>query len=83
MNEPEESAEAMFVRKLGVTPDIARLLASTGMTSLEEVAYVPLAEMREIKAFDDTQIQVLQRKAKKCLLNEALGGEPLPPGPWE
>lgn len=40
---------AMFMEKLDVDEDVANVLVEEGFTSLEEVAYVPLAEMLEIE----------------------------------
>ncbi|CAG0908993.1 unnamed protein product [Darwinula stevensoni] len=43
----------LFMDKLDVDEEVANILIEEGFTTLEEVAYVPLAEMLEIEAFDE------------------------------
>jgi len=43
-----------------------------GFTSLEEVAYVPLAEMLEIEAFDEDTVNELRARARDALLTDAI-----------
>jgi N utilization substance protein A len=46
-----------------------------GFTSLEEIAYVPLAEMLEIDAFDEDTVEELRKRARAALLTEAIAKE--------
>ena len=57
----------MFMSALDADEMIAQLLASEGFTSLEEVAYVPLAELADIEGFDEEMGQELQTRAREHL----------------
>jgi len=63
---------ALFIEKLDVDEDIADILIGEGFTSLEEVAYVPIAEMMEIEAFDEDTVNELRSRARNALLTEAI-----------
>ena len=62
----------MFMQKLDVDEDVAQVLVEEGFTSLEEVAYVPLAEMLEIDAFDEDTVNELRSRARDALLTDAI-----------
>ncbi|MEW5789840.1 MAG: transcription termination factor NusA [Pseudomonadota bacterium] len=62
----------MFMVKLDVDEDVAQVLVEEGFTSLEEVAYVPLAEMLEIEAFDEDTVNELRARARDALLTDAI-----------
>ncbi len=57
----------MFMSALDADEMIAQLLASEGFTSLEEVAYVPLAELADIEGFGEEMGQELQTRAREHL----------------
>lgn len=57
----------MFMKALDADEMIAQLLASEGFTSLEEVAYVPLAEIADIEGFGEEMGQELQTRAREHL----------------
>jgi N utilization substance protein A len=65
----------MFMEKLDVDEDVAQVLVEEGFTSLEEVAYVPLAEMLEIEAYDEDTVNELRVRARDALLTEAIVDE--------
>ena len=67
-----ESLIQMFMVKLDVDEDVAQVLVEEGFTSLEEVAYVPLAEMLEIEAFDEDTVNELRSRARDALLTDAI-----------
>ncbi len=46
-----ERAKNMFMEKLDIEEDVAELLVSEGFTNLEEIAYVPAAELAQIRRF--------------------------------
>ena len=46
------SIRQLFMDKLDVDAEVAEILVQEGFATLEEVAYVPLAEMLEIEAFE-------------------------------
>lgn len=72
-NEQESSGLIkMFMIKLDVDEDVAQVLVEEGFTSLEEVAYVPLAEMLEIEAFGEETVNELRSRARDALLTAAI-----------
>ncbi|AZR82181.1 transcription termination factor NusA [Thiomicrospira sp. S5] len=70
-----QSQMALFVNSLDVDEDLAEVLVAEGFTTLEEVAYVPTAEMLEIDGFDDDIVSVLKERAKDALLTQAIANE--------
>jgi transcription termination/antitermination protein NusA len=70
-----EQLRRLFCDKLDVDEDIANILIEEGFSSLEEVAYVPLAEMLEIEAFDEDTVNELRQRARNVLLTEAIVNE--------
>jgi len=65
----------LFMEKLDVDEEIADTLIEEGFTSLEQVAYVPIEEMREIEAFDDDTVDELRARAKDALLTMDIARE--------
>ncbi|MDR1229324.1 MAG: transcription termination factor NusA [Azoarcus sp.] len=63
---------ALFMEKLDVDEDVANILIDEGFSSLEEIAYVPLAEMLEIEDFDEATVNELRNRARDVLLTEAI-----------
>lgn len=75
-NEEEHSSILqLFVEKLDVDEEVAEILVQEGFSTLEEIAYVPLAEMSEIEAFDEDTINELRKRARAALLTEAIAKE--------
>ena len=70
--EETDSARKLFMEKLDVDAELADILVEEGFNSLEEVAYVPLAEMLEIEAFDEETVTELRTRAKDALLTQEL-----------
>ena len=65
----------LFIEKLDVDEEVADILVQEGFASLEEVAYVPIAEMLEIPAFDEETVNELRNRARNALLTEAIVNE--------
>ena len=65
----------LFMEKLDVDEEVAEILVQEGFSSLEEIAYVPLAEMNEIEAFDEDTVEELRKRARAALLTEAIAKE--------
>ena len=65
----------LFMEKLDVDEEVADILIQEGFSTLEEVAYVPLAEMLEIEAFDEATVNELRDRARNVLLTEAISDE--------
>jgi N utilization substance protein A len=65
----------LFIEKLDLDEDFATLLAEEGFTSLEEIAYVPVAEMLEIDGLNEEIVEELRERAKEALTTQALASE--------
>jgi len=65
----------LFTEKLDLDEDFATLLCEEGFTSLEEIAYVPVAEMLEIDGMDEDIVEELRSRAKEALTTQALASE--------
>ena len=50
----------LFMEKLDVDEEIADILIEEGFTSLEQIAYVPIEEMRDIESFDEETVGELR-----------------------
>ncbi|MFT3736827.1 MAG: transcription termination factor NusA [Rhodocyclaceae bacterium] len=66
---------SLFCEKLDVDEEVADILIEEGFSSLEEIAYVPIAEMMEIEAFDEDTVNELRQRARNVLLTEAIVNE--------
>lgn len=64
-----------FVTLLEVDEELAQVLVEEGFTTIEEVAYVPTAEMLEIDGFDEDLVNELKQRAKDALLTQAIVNE--------
>jgi N utilization substance protein A len=75
-SETEHSTiRSLFMEKLDVDEEVANILIEEGFSTLEEIAYVPLAEMLEIEAFDEATVTELRERARNVLLTEAIVDE--------
>lgn len=66
---------AVFMNGLDIDEDFATMLVDEGFSSLEEVAYVPVAELLEIDGLDEDIIEELRSRAKATLTTQALANE--------
>ncbi|MBK1722669.1 transcription termination factor NusA [Thiocystis violacea] len=64
-----------FMEQLEVDESLAMLLVEEGFSSVDEVAYVPLAEMQAIDELDDETIDMLRERANDVLLTRAIATE--------
>jgi N utilization substance protein A len=71
----QAAARAVFVDKLEVDEEIAGILVGEGFGTVEEIAYVPAAELLAIDGFDEDIVEELRARARDALLNEALAAE--------
>jgi N utilization substance protein A len=69
------SIRGLFIEKLDVDEEVANILIEEGFSTLEEIAYVPLAEMLEIESFDEATVTELRERARNVLLTEAIVDE--------
>ena len=73
--EEQSGIREVFMSRLDVDEEVANILIEEGFSTLEEVAYVPLAEMLEIEAFDEETVNELRKRARNVLLTEAIVDE--------
>ena len=71
----QAAARQLFVDKLEVDEEIAGILVGEGFNTVEEVAYVPVAELLAVDGFDEDIVEELRSRARDALLNEALAAE--------
>ncbi len=71
----QEAASKLFQEKLEVDAEIATILVQEGFTTVEEIAYVPSAELLAIEGFDENIVEELRARARDALLTEALAAE--------
>ncbi len=75
-NEAEAGALVeMFKEALNVDEEVSIILVQEGFSSLEEVAYVPVAEMLEIEEFDEDIVEELRARAKDVLVTREISSE--------
>jgi N utilization substance protein A len=84
MNEEEAAAKSeqeanrsvqSFMDQLGVDENLAAILVEEGFSTVDEVAYVPLAEMQGIAELDEDTIIELRQRAQDVLLTRAIASE--------
>jgi N utilization substance protein A len=75
----EEKSEAemrelidLFSKQLDVDEEVALILVQEGFSTIEEVAYVPAAELIAIEEFDEDIVDELRSRARDVLLTQAI-----------
>ncbi len=75
----EEKSEAemrelieLFSRQLDVDEEIGLILVQEGFSTIEEIAYVPAAELVAIEEFDEDIVDELRSRARDVLLTQAI-----------
>lgn len=71
----QAAARSLFVEKLEVDEEIAGILVGEGFSTVEEIAYVPVAELLAIDGFDEDIVEELRARARDALINDALAAE--------
>jgi transcription termination/antitermination protein NusA len=64
-----------FMKQLDVGEDVATILVQEGFSTVEEVAYVPAAELAAIEEFDEDIVKELRNRARDVLLTQAIVSE--------
>ena len=65
----------LFMQQLDVDADVAMILVQEGLSSIEEVAYVPASELLSISEFDEEMVKELRNRARDVLLTQAIATE--------
>ena len=63
---------ALFSKQLDVDEEVALILVQEGFSTIEEVAYVPTAELVAIEEFDEDIVDELRSRARDVLLTQAI-----------
>jgi N utilization substance protein A len=71
----QQAALNLFMERLEVDQEIASILVQEGFSSVEEIAYVPSAELLAVEGFDEDIVEELRARARDALLTEALAVE--------
>jgi N utilization substance protein A len=71
----QKELQALFMKQLDVDQDVAAILVQEGFSSIEEIAYVPQAELAGIEEFDENIIKELRNRARDVLLTQAIASE--------
>ena len=61
-----------FKEQLDVDAELAEILVAEGFSTIEEVAYVPEAELEAIEEFDSDIVHELRNRARDYLLTQAI-----------
>ena len=64
-----------FKKLLDVDENLAAILVQEGFSTVEEVAYVPQAELLSIEEFDEAMVKELRNRARDVLLTQAIASE--------
>ncbi|UVK77191.1 MAG: transcription termination/antitermination protein NusA [Sodalis sp. Fle] len=65
----------IFTSNLDIDEEFATMLVEEGFSSLEELVYVPINELLEIKGIDKETVETLRERAKSALTMLALAQE--------
>ena len=63
---------ALFSKQLDVDEEVSLILVQEGFSTIEEVAYVPAAELVAIEEFDEDIVEELRSRARDMLLTQAI-----------
>ena len=75
-NEAEsERITALFMEGLEIDEDFAAVLIDEGFSALEEIAYVPVAELLSVDGMDEDIVEELRSRARDFLTTKALKTE--------
>jgi N utilization substance protein A len=58
-----------------VDEEVAVILVQEGFSSIEEIAYVPTAELLSIEEFDEDIVEELRNRARDVLITQAIATE--------
>lgn len=73
MDEPDRSTVEMFMRVLDMKEQVAIALVAAELTTVEEVAYIPLQELLEIEGVEKELLRSMRERARVHLLKDVMG----------
>lgn len=71
----QEAARQLFMDRLEVDAEIASILVQEGFSTVEEIAYVPEAELLAVEEFDADVVEELRARARDALLTQMIAAE--------
>ncbi len=74
-NAEQLALQNLFMSQLDIDGEIANILIREGFSSIEEIAYVPVNEILEIREFDEDTVKELRTRAKDSLLIREIAKE--------
>ena len=78
MEHPDNSAVTTLESLLHMKREVAQTLVAAGITTIEELAYVPMTELLAVERLDPEYLVSLRAQANEWLLSQALGGREPP-----
>jgi transcription termination/antitermination protein NusA len=70
-----QTLQQLFMEQLDVDEEVAAILVQEGFSSIEEIAYVPTAELLQVEEFDEDVVEELRGRARDVLLTRAIVSE--------
>jgi len=70
-----ESPESLFKRVLRVDEGLARTLVTGGITTLEQLGYVPIGELLSVPGLTESDARLYRQRARAHLLYDATGNQ--------
>jgi N utilization substance protein A len=67
-----QTLQQLFMEQLDVDEEVAAILVQEGFSSIEEIAYVPTAELLQVEEFDEDVVEELRGRARDVLLTRAI-----------
>ncbi len=64
-----------FMEQLQVDDNVASVLVEEGFSTIDEIAYVPEAELLAIAEFDEELVEILRQRANDVLLSRAVAND--------
>ena len=68
MNSEEQETVELFMNRLNLAREEATAIAISGITSIEEVAYIPVEELLEIGSIESERLLQIREYARRLLL---------------
>lgn len=69
MDEPDRASVEMFMRSLEIDERVATALAEAGLTTIEEVAYIPLSELLQVSSISQKFLLTMRDRARQRLIH--------------
>lgn len=68
MSQPDEKPSEVFMRRLGMPKAVADALVASQVTTLEELAYIPLEDLLSVRSVEPWLLRELRDQARRQLI---------------